>query len=264
MKYYYVVAFVTNQLNLLGLNEREIRVFTALSTFGRMGMTQIAGRSGVSRTTVDYIVRSLIAQGIVSREKVGKHWEYSVVLADVAEKLHELQEKLGHNRATGSVEKIVSSSDPNLQSAVVDAFNCHGGERVSVLLGSLATETHRVATIVHLLHTAHNNMSKLSILATRDVTKVFECHSRVLRDLYNEKLLVLSVLPSSFGVQGMDTISFRDEVLVVDYVKQGLERITGESAAGVVRHLLFIAHEAGWQIDLEPYLNNLVERMPRT
>ena len=86
--------FVVDQLSLLGLNQREIKVFTLLATFGPLTVTKTAGRTGLPRTTVDAIVRRLEVSGLTSRIQVGKHWEWRVNLEEVTKKLSLLTTKL--------------------------------------------------------------------------------------------------------------------------------------------------------------------------
>lgn len=131
------MTFVVDQLSLLGLNENEVRVFTALATFGQMNITTIAGRSGLPRTTVDAIVRRLVDQGVVSREKVVKHWEYAVGTSELAEKLDALEKKL---LGTGSREPLGMNDEnivvPTYQiGQVLEDVQAREAERGTVLLG---------------------------------------------------------------------------------------------------------------------------------
>lgn len=265
------MAFVTEQLALLGLNEREVRVFTALATFGRMNMSKIAGRAGLPRTTVDYIVRGMVDQGLVTREMVGGRQEYAVVLTDVADRLDTLEQRLrpqdGAEQGTKDDEKIVTCTPLDAHARVEQAFVNHDGDRVSILLGELATNAERVVALEHYLTYARRSSAKLEVLTSMNVANTMSAYAKDLLFLISSRTVWLSLLPPSFCLEGVDMLVFRDEVLAIDHRKQRLERITGGLGIEAIKHLLFVARETAWNVDTRTFLEERmrhVEVMPES
>lgn len=99
-------------LESLGLNQREITVYTTLTVFGKLSITKLAGRSRLPRTTVDAIVRRLAERGFVKKVRVGKRflWE--------AQDLTKLKSK-----TNVAFEAIQSQIDPHFAGPVIESID---------------------------------------------------------------------------------------------------------------------------------------------
>ncbi|MBP9760370.1 MAG: helix-turn-helix domain-containing protein [Candidatus Pacebacteria bacterium] len=303
------MTVITDQLTFLGLKDREIRVFTALSTFGRMNMTKISSRAGLSRTTVDAIVRRLMGQGLVAQEKVSGHFEYAVKLHEVADRLDWIEKRL--RPATGDVSdtsvsqpcdsyhpssnldtphstlscgekyaeigvqgggvtagQVDSASIVNSESMIMghasmhdmveSAFASHHGERAVMLLATLVTGEKRMQRLEHCLSYARQAEMKLEILTTTDVSKALSVYAREILALLTSYDLRLNFLPPSFCIEATDLLAFRDVVIVVDHHADVVERIEGTRMVAVINHLLRVAREAGWGMDIKMWLEGII------
>jgi len=263
--------FVMDQLQLLGLNEREVRVFAALSTFGQQNMTSLAARAKVPRTTADAIVHRLIDQGLVCKNKVQRHYEYTVSLSDVHAKLERLQKRLSLSNAddvctSGETtqqlnkhpqhtdEEIVITDCKRLHPQLLEDFVAHQGERATMLVSTLNSTLERVVRLEHCFSYAHRASLKLDILTTVDIADSLSGYATELVALLAAYDLRLNILPPSFCIENIDLVVFRDLVLVVDHAAGLVERIEGARAVRAINHLLFVAREAGWGMDLKTWL----------
>ncbi len=104
------MEFVIDQLRLLGLNAREIKVFITLSTCGQCTMTRLAHRAGLPHTTVDAVVKRLHQQGLISRTLVGRHFEWSVDPEEVRERMRLLHGKFKTDNHKNTIEEQVTLS----------------------------------------------------------------------------------------------------------------------------------------------------------
>lgn len=257
--------FLTDQLQLFGLNDREVRVFTALATFGRMNMTAIASRSGLPRTTVDYIVRSLLKQKLVLREKVGGHYEYVVPLVDVAANLDSLEKKLVPGG--GSVD---STEGPGVHATVGahahvrEAYGTHKGERVTLLLASLPTERDRFIALEHYFAYARQNETKLEILTSKDVADDMTVYAKEILALLCVPHIRINILPAAYCLPTVDVTAFRDMVLMIDHTREHVEHISGRLGVEAIKHLLFVARETAWSIDIQLFLAGYVDVKRKT
>ncbi len=252
--------FVTDQLKLLGFNDREVRVFTTLIAFGRMKMTTIASRSGVARTSVDAIVRRLEKQGIVTREKVGGHWEYSVHASDVAVSLTNLVHKIDFSKKEKDIfdEKGVIH-ESLYRDRIERQFNLHVGERTSILLSVLGTGRERVVEFEHILNLARHHEIRLEILTCEHVANDFSRYAREVLALLTSYELRMNILPRAYCLGGVDFIGFRDVALALDHHSGLYEEIATPLAVEAINHLLFVARETGWSIDLGRFLESRIE-----
>lgn len=267
------MEFLVDQLHFLGLNEKEIKVFTVLSTFGRMNMTKISSRAGIARTTVDAIVRRLLEQGLVVQERVGGHFEYVVQLEKVADTLDWIEQRLRPAEGlddTDTKERAPAVQDHDvplsgtivghaqLHATVGDAFSAHTGERVMMLVAALVQGDKRMERLEHCLVHAREAHVRLEMLTTTNVSETLSAYARELLALLSTYDLRLNFLPPSFCIDYTDVIAFRDLVLVIDHHSDTVERITQTRSVAAMNHLLRVAREAGWGMDIRMWLEGII------
>ena len=274
------MEFLVDQLRFLGLNDKEVRVFTALSTFGQMNMTKVAKRAGLARTTVDAIVRRLVEQGLVEKKRVGGHYEYIVTPQKVADKLdwieqrfrpgacppHETEEqrpikgKSDPPKDTGIVseESKVVTVHRDMHALVGEMFDTHQGDRVMMLLAALVTPEKRIERLMSMLDHARQANIQLEIMTTTDVTKELTQYAERLATFFTSYDLRLNFLPRSFCIEATDLVAFHDLVLVVDHHDNLAEIVKEVRTVAVIHHLLRVAREAGWGMDMKMWLEGVL------
>ena len=249
--------FLVDKLQFLGLNEREIKVFTTLSTFGRMKMTKIASRSGLPRTTVDAIVRRLCEQGLVVQETVGKHFEYSVELNHVADTLDWLEKRLrsrGVESKNNDIydEKIVNKCS---EESVKQAFSARAGDRCRILLArtyeGLDDAVNRFTEYVSYAVVTN---TRLELLACSQVADTIQHNGIRGVELDDPNLIRLNVVPGTYCMFQTDTIIFPDRVLMRDIHSGGVQEVVDNGVVETMKHLLDIACETGWIVNLAAWV----------
>ncbi len=253
------MQFLTDQLTLLGLKKGEVRVFTVLATFGRMNMTTLARRSGLPRTTVDYMVRGMVERGLVVRDQIGGHGEYSVPLAKVASELDRLERKLVVYPLDKKNDEKVDINVENLCPSIGSSFAAHRAERVTLFLARLATDTIRSRHLEQYFSFAREHQVKLDLLTTRDVAEGLSLYATELLALVSCLELRLHMLPTTFCIENVDVITFRDEVLIISPDTLSKERVSDFMSVEVMKHLLIIARETAWSVDFDLYLRGRIE-----
>lgn len=278
------MTFLVDQLRFLGLSDKEVRVFTALSTFGRMTVSKTAKRAGLPRTTVDYILKGLTEQGVVLKERVGGHVEYSVQLEAVADTLDSIEKRLrpGCAPANAGEQEILievarpASVTPPVQnlpnSQLIEGapthemlhevaeyeFSVHAGERVIMLTAQLVSSQKRMERFEHCLVRARQAHIKLEMLTTTEVAGHLSEYATDILALLTAYDLRLNFLPPSFCIEQTDVVAFRDVVLIVDHHADVIERITGLREVALIKHLLHVAREAGWGMDMKMWLEGVL------
>lgn len=256
--------FLFDRLKFLGLNGREIRVFTVLSTFGRMNMTKTASRAGLPRTTVDAIIRRLIEQGLIVQERIDNHFEYSVQLDAVANTLEWIEDRLrpvdtkefgGTMPLSKYDDKIVINDTKNVCPDIESAFKERAGDRVRVLLSRTpdGLADARLRFIEYARNATVTN-TKLEILACSQVADSIQSGIGNVQ-LKDKNLIRLNVVPSAYCRSDSDVLVFPDRILMRNITNGKMTGITTPEVVGAMKHLLDIACETGWSINLTAWLD---------
>ena len=252
--------FVVDQLAFLGLNEREVRVFTTLCTFGRSNMTTLAARAGLPRTTVDAIVRRMVKQGIVHQVTVKAHREYEVIIDEISGSLDSLRRKLiARERADeGSLHKNDEKNDtkhlergPSLRSM----FLKHHSERATLSISADPDRERRIRSLAKLISLGREAGLRCDILLTSDLAHALLPVDPSIRDVLQDYDVRLNLLPSSFSMPNNDICSFHDEIVLLGRGHTQSKVIDDQDAVDAVDKLLFIARESGWGMDARTWLH---------
>ena len=256
--------FVVDKLQFLGLNEREVKVFTSLSTFGRMNMTKIATRADVPRTTVDAIVRRLLKQGLISKEKVRGHNEYFVNTEEVANTLDWIEKRFRPNKEDeikpekeveiyNDDEKNVIKSVGN--EALKNISEMHSGDRVKLLFSRGHDDMEEcVLRFSKYAHLAISNDMKLEVLISSHVADSLVGQGNIPIPP-SADMIRLNIVPASYGIAPQDMFIFRDSMLLISTHNENREHVTQGTIVDLSKHLIEIACETGWSVDLVAWMN---------
>jgi DNA-binding Lrp family transcriptional regulator len=263
--------FLIDQLKVLGLNNREVKVFTALSTFDRANMSKLAARAGLPRTTVDAIVRRLIDQGIISREKVAGHFEYAVQHAELADRLDWIEQRLrpqppstnGHPKQERDADPAPLTNDENIvidgtadEKAIVEReFVQHAGERVRLLFSHHPTgSVDGVDALVRYIGCSITAGTKLEVLLCARTADMLRSGAGVPLPK-NPGDVRLNMVPASYCQTTPSVLIFRDTVLFIKQEKDHPLRVAEPTVVASMQHLLDIACETGWSVNLIAWLS---------
>ena len=253
--------FLVDRLRFLGLNEREVRVFTALSTFGRMNMTKVAARAGVARTTVDAIIRRLVEQGLVTQSRVENHYEYSVELEKVADTLDWIEQRLRPKDGTKNLDNPTSYKNDDKfvkiddNCSIQDSFSQRAGDRSRVLLArtpeGLQDALRRLTEYVR--HSATTGR-KLEILTCSHVADAVKEVGVQGISWDNPNLIRLNVVPSSYCRTESDIVIFPDRALARNIHTNEVKVVRDADVVEAMKHMIDIACETGWSVNLSAWV----------
>lgn len=258
--------FVVDQFKFLGLNNREIRVFTAIGTFGKMNMTKIASRAQLPRTTVDAIVRRLFKQGLLSKEKVDGHFEYFVQPSEVADKLDLLEQKLRPKSPSITKESSKNEQGTNDEKNVINTnyidfldsiFKKHGGDRVRLMLSNIEHERGKscVERLQDYVKIAVENSILFDVLIPPHVADGIHKHKHLFECQNGLEKIHLNIVPAFYSILEQDVCMFRDTVVLIHSHKNSVEEINSITQVDLCNHLLTVASEVGWSVDLVAWLD---------
>jgi predicted DNA-binding transcriptional regulator len=262
------MTFLIEKLKFLGLNDREVRVFTALATFGQMNMTDTASRSGLPRTTVDAIVRRLMNQGLVMDVQVGGHSEYFVSAEELADTLDWIEKRFRPN--TGAFFNEYQNDEPTFQTEndekiVIDKeylddiknfAKKYDGDRVQMLLarghGDMNACIDRFIKYAEIAIT-HNFKFEV-MLASTIADAIVERRENIPLPEKSEYIR-LNVVPARYSDATHDMFVFRDALYVLHVNSGERDSIVHKTVVETGKHLIEIASETGWSVDLKTWVN---------
>jgi predicted DNA-binding transcriptional regulator len=260
------MQFLTDQLQFLGLKENEIRVFTALATFGQMNVAGIARKSGVVRSTVVGLLPRMCEQGIVEQVIIGKHYEYTVNLENVANRLDWLERRLREKRIDDSttieegegVENAMPQNNTAEQGGnanIPEVFAHHAGTRMQMLVARDDAETLEhtlVRAEEYLAHiTTHNLHAVLITCPTIAEYLQTSLHTDALPE--EPHRVRLHVVPPAHCATQYDIIAFHDTVLLRNIHNHTMHAVTQHDAVEAYNHLLRIARGVGWSVSVKEW-----------
>jgi sugar-specific transcriptional regulator TrmB len=82
------------ELQQLGLNEKEARVYVAALEFGPTTIAKIAQKSGIKRTTIYEFLTDMSARGLIVASITGKRTLYSAIGPEGLNKLIDRQQEI--------------------------------------------------------------------------------------------------------------------------------------------------------------------------
>ncbi len=268
------MSFLIEKLKFLGLNDREIRVFTAFATFGKMHMSKAASRAGLPRTTVDAIVRRLLEQGLVSKERVGGHYEYFVNSDDVADTLDWIEKRFRPNTGAFFNEYTESGEDSLIKKSdekiVTTAKNIeilrslskeYSGDRVRLLFSKSNEEVSDCTKrLSRYLKISLELSFLLEVMVPAHVADALLYDSTVPVPVpvpERADAVRLNIVPTLYSTALHDMFVFRDSVFLVTVHNGSVEHVTHPTIVDLTKHLVDMASEVGWSVDLGAWLNKL-------
>jgi hypothetical protein len=203
-------------------------------------------------------------QGLISKEKVRGHFEYFVNSDDVANELDWIEQRFrpGHGVYYNSRkdDELYSDDEKNVikkvgKEDVKSIAGLHKGDRVKLLFsrgfGGVDECVLRFAKYAHL--SIENDM-KLEVLLSNEVADAL-IEQGGIPTPPRADMIRLNIVPSSYGTAYQDMFIFRDSVLLINTHKDGREHISQGTVVDLSKHMLNIACETGWSVDLVSWLN---------
>ena len=128
-----------------------------------------------------------------------------------------------------------------------------------MLMSAMAPTEDRMTRFEHCIGYARKARVKLELLTTTDVAKGLSPHAKEILSLLVLYDLRLNFLPPSFCFDYIDVLAFRDVVLLINQHTEHAEQVVGTDQVLVYNHLLRVAREAGWGMDIRMWLEGVLE-----
>jgi len=267
------MQFLTDQLQFLGLKENEIRVFTALATFGQMKISGIVRKSGVARSTIVGMLPRMLEQGVVREVIVQKHYEYTVNLEEVANKLDWLEQRLRNKRLddTAPTEEgadatttnttkeqggVATREAPSATASIAETFVQYAGTRMQLLLARDDAETleHTLTRAEeYLSYITKNNMQAVLITCPTIAEYLQKGLSQDALPTEAHRVRI-HVVPQAHCATEYDIIAFHGTVLLCGIHNHTITALATPAAVETYNHLLRVARGVGWSVSAKEWV----------
>ncbi len=273
------MKFLIDQLHFLGMNEREVRVFTALATFGQMNMTKLASRAALPRTTVDAIVRRFVEKDLISQVRVKKHYEYRVDLRQVADRLTWIEKRLrepdtAHSREKASLtnmqdavegdtfrstinDESIVNYEKTPDKIIESIFAKKIGDRIRALVARGSTVEDTLQRIIEYTTHACVYKAKLELLVCVHVAEALREREEQFPMLSVPDSIILHIVPSAYCTARADTLVFPEIALVRGVYTKDVLGVEEPRVVEAMQHLLTMACETGWSAHLSSWLERV-------
>lgn len=218
-------------------------------------MTKIASRSQLPRTTVDAIVRRLLKQGLITREKIRGHVEYEMKPEEVADKLDWIEQRLRPQAENATNDENIVISEKYMD-AVRKEMKMHEGERVKLMFSHNGDDRKEsVSRLISYIGFAVEDKCKFEVLLSTTIADNLRDREVEVTLPRDANAVRLNVVPASYGSTDFDMLIFRDCILLVNPTKKTAELVRHTTVVEMSKHLLGVACETGWSINLTAWLN---------
>ena len=263
------MTFLIEKLKFLGLNDNEVRVFTTLATFGQMNMTDTASRSGLPRTTVDAIVRRLIEQGLLISKQVDGHNEYFVSAEELADTLDWIEKRFRPNTGAfyneyddNEKEKKENKNDEKIviDQKTLDEIkvfaDAYKGDRVKMLLARGHTDMDVcIDRFIAYVETAIAHTFKFEVMLASTIADAILERREEIPLPEKSRYIRLNVVPARYSDATHDMFIFRNALYLLHADSGVRESIIHPTVVETSKHLIEIASETGWSVDLTTWVH---------
>jgi DNA-binding MarR family transcriptional regulator len=275
------MEFVINQLKLLDLNDREIKVFVSLITFGQMNMSDLSRKANLSRSTVQAVVGRLSEQGIVEARQVRKHKEYLVNTRQVTRKLSDLTLNLSPDRkleVLGSVSQGGSQADLTDSCAGIHVLNgmhevysmyqelleCAKIDRIYAIQGYESAKRALHETPRNFLFEVHRVQKRkehvLEGIVSESILSLFDSCDIPTLESHMGRLTVVYVVSEEFLLSDMDIVISNKFTALYSFENENGVKITDQNIVRGMKDVYTLLAQSGEKIDLNAYIKRVIEK----
>jgi sugar-specific transcriptional regulator TrmB len=279
------MEFVIDQLKLLDLNDREIKVFVSLVTFGQMNMSDLSRKANLSRSTVQAVVERLSEQGIVEARQVKKHKEYMVNVRQITRKLSDLTLNLSPRRKLEISESVlqksiqtsstVSCTGLRILSGMTEIYSlyqelleCAKTERICAVQGYESAKRALTDTPRNFLFEVHRVQKKrehiLEGIVSESALSLFDSCDIPTLESHLGRLTIIYTVPEEYLLSDMDIVISGKFVAIYSFENENGMKITDKNILRGMKDMYTLLTQSGKRIDLNEYIRGVIEKKQRS
>ena len=257
-------------LKILGLKDKEKIIIQTLKDFGRLRPTDLAEKTGVKRTTVNFLLPKLLKQGLINKVKIKGHYEW---LINNDDKINKLISNLYGYFMTEDIAKMIHlppdigveilKGKNNILLAYEKVLETGYNSRVFAIQGNksaLAAKNLEKSYLSNIQNKFRQYKIIIEGVIGEKSLSYFKDLSPELLKIYENRLVIGYVAPDSLVDFDLDILIFKKMVVMINFEKKLVLRIKNEAIYSVVLNLFEALKMVSKKIDLNDYIKKLVEK----
>lgn len=256
-------------LKILGLKDKEKIIIQTLKDFGRLRPTDLAEKTGVKRTTVNFLLPKLLKQGLINKVKIKRHYEW---LINDRDKINKLISNLYGYFMTEDITEIINlppdigvevfRGKKNILAAYEKVLEAGYNSRVFAIQGNrsaLAAKNLEKSYLNNIQNKFREYKIILEGIFGEKSLSYFKDLSLELLKIYENRLVVCYVAPDSLVDFDLDILIFKKMVIMINFEKNLVLIIKNEAIYSVILNLFEALKMVSIKINLNDYIKKLIE-----
>ncbi len=261
---------VKKGLELLGLDEKEYKIIEALKTGGALRPVDIARKTEVGRTTVNFLLKKLQLRGILVHDKIKNHYEWRINDENqIKNRLEELfrffnaAPEQGLINIPENVSVEVLKGRNYIWEISKKLVNLGKNKRVYFIQGNKsiihAVKDFPLSDIDHIQSSYRKNKIILDGIGGESVLELIKNLPLKHLKLYEDRMTVVYLVNDSFVDFDMDIIVVENMAIFVNYGKNLVITIRNEEMCKVLISMMEAMKAVSRKIDFNKFIRELIE-----
>lgn len=254
-------------MSFLELDSNDRNIIEAIKNSKTIRPIDIARKTGVKRTSVNYILQKLKKRGIIERLKVNGHYEWKKSENKKLEnRIESLYEFLGVSfsdkmiNLPGDIGVEIFKGKENMLKIYEDFLNNVKEDRIFFIQGNKSVRGSEMLGELNIAKFQNkikkNKIIMEGILGESSIQYLQTQGNKILNS-YRNRLVVAHVVNDSFIDFDMDIIIFKKKVMMINFEKNLVMVIKNEHVYTAIINLFRVMKFAAKKIDLNAYIEKL-------
>ncbi|MBU0648518.1 MarR family transcriptional regulator [Patescibacteria group bacterium] len=261
---------VKKDLKILGLDEKEELIIQTLKQFGPMRPIDLANKTEVKRTTINFLLKKLLGRGLVDRVRVRGHYEW---LINGEKKIQQsIGGLFGYFNVGDAAEMIHMSPDigveifrgkKNILTAYERVLEAGRNNRVFAIQGNksvMAAKKLEKSYLSNLQNKFKEHKIILEGILGESVIHYFDDLDVEMLKAYEGRMVVAYFVSDLMVDFDMDIMIFQKIVVLVNFEKSLVLVVKNEEIFKVILKLYEAMKLSSRKIDLNKYIKEIIER----
>lgn len=267
--YYRNMTKIKKGVKILGLKNKEKILLQTLRDLGPLRPINLANKTKVKRTTINFLLKKFIARGLVKRIKIKGHYEWQI--NDESKMKQFIAELSNYFNIKDAAETIYLA--PNLEIEVLNGktnillayeavLNANKNGRVFVVQGNRSVIASKELGSSY-LHAIQNKFRDHKIILEGIIGEKSLQYLQSLPidtlEFYKNRLVVCYVIHDAFIDFDMDILIFKETVLMINFEKKLVLVVKNQHIHEAVYTLFEVMKLVSRKIDLNKFISGLIK-----
>ncbi len=257
-------------LDFLGIDEKEHRIIEALKAGGSLRPIDIARKTGVGRTTVNFLLKKLQLRGVLVRSKIKNHYEWTIAdNVQIKSKIENLYKSFNISPLEGFIhlpEDIgieIFKGKKRVLEAYENILKIGSNKRIFFIQGNksvIAALKDLPRTYINYLQEGYRKHKIIldGIVGESTLNYIETLKSEDLK-IYENRMVVVYIISDQFIDFDMDILIFEKMVTLINYKKSLVIIIKNEEICKAILSIMETMKAISRKIDFNKFIRELIE-----